>query len=97
MADLAFDTEEIRGTAKTFRETGDDMMSLRKELSAKISNLKDVNWKSDGGKAFQEMYEDDWCKNVDKYVAMLKEMAGMLDSAAADYDALAEKANGLVF
>ena len=97
MADLAFNTEEIRGTAKIFRENAENMLQLKDELRGKIQNLKDVNWKSEGGAAFQELYEDNWSKNVEKYGAMLKEMAGMLDDAAKDYEALADQASRLTF
>lgn len=97
MADLAFNTEELCGTAKVFRENAESMLKLKDDLRAKIQDLKDVNWKSTGGAAFQELYEDNWSKNVEKYGAMLKEMARMLDDAAKDYEALADKASQLIF
>jgi hypothetical protein len=37
------------------------------------------------------MYEDGWADNVDKYVAVLNEMARQLDAAANEYDKVTAK------
>jgi WXG100 family type VII secretion target len=91
MADLKYDTETMRITATNYRTIATTMSSLQKTLKKQIADLKAVYWKSDAGTAFQDMYEDGWADNVDKYVAVLNEMARQLDAAANEYDKVTAK------
>lgn len=86
MADLKYDTDSMRTVASEYRAIAEKMSTLEVTLKNAISELKDEYWRSDAGDAFQEMYEEDWAKNVDKYVLVLGEMARQLDIAADDYD-----------
>lgn len=91
MADLKYDTEQMRESAKKYREAADTMDSLKDDLKSSISNLRDNDWKSAAGEAFLEMYEDGWADSVKNYVAVLKGMADLLDRAAEDYDSVTRK------
>ena len=91
LPDLKYDTEELRNSAKRYRETAEKLTQVKKELKKSISDLKNVYWKSTAGTAFQDMYEETWAVNVEKYAAVMKEMAGQLDKAAADYDDVTNK------
>lgn len=91
MADLKYDTEAMRTTANNYRKIATTMSELQNKLKRQIGDLKDVYWKSDAGTAFQDMYEDGWADNVNKYMAVLNEMAEQLDAAANEYDKVTEK------
>lgn len=91
LPDLKYDTEELRNSAKRYRETAQKLTLLKDELKKSISDLKNLYWKSDAGTAFQELYEETWATNVEKYAAVMNEMAGQLEKAAADYDEVTDK------
>jgi WXG100 family type VII secretion target len=91
MAELKYDTGMMRETASNYRKIAGTMTDLEKSLKNQIADLKNVFWKSDAGTAFQNMYEDGWANNVDKYVAVLNEMAGQLEIAANEYDKISAK------
>jgi len=91
MADLKYDTLTMRETAHKYREIAINLRDLQISLQKHIHDLKNTYWKSDAGAAFQSMYDDDCVKNLDKYVAVLDEMAGQLDKAARDYDSVTSK------
>lgn len=88
---MKYDTEEMRNSAKRYRETAEKLITVKNELKQHITDLKNTHWKSDAGTAFQEMYEDTWATNVDKYAAVMNEMAGQLEHAASDYDSITDK------
>lgn len=91
MADLKYDTETMKNTANKYRDIANTMTDLQKILKNQIADLKNIYWKSDAGTAFQEMYENGWADNVDKYVAILNEMAKQLDAAYIKYDLVTAK------
>lgn len=91
MPDLKFNTEELRASAHIYRQIGDELKSVKTSLKDQIADLKNVYWKSGAGDAFLELYEDSWAVNVDKYIAVLREMANILDRVATDYDSVTQK------
>ena len=91
MADLRYDTETMRTTAAKYRNIATTMSGLQNTLKKQIEDLKSVYWKSDAGTAFQAMYENGWADNVNKYMAILNEMARQLDIAANEYDKVTAK------
>lgn len=91
MPDLKYDTEMMRTTASNYRKIIKTMSDLKDQLKEQISDLKSIYWRSEAGNAFQDMYEDGWANNVDKYVAVLDEMAMQLDKAAEEYDTVTAK------
>ena len=91
MADLKYDTEAMRTTASNYRNIATKMSELQEKLKSQIDDLKNIHWKSDAGTAFQDMYEDGWANNVNKYMIVLNEMAEQLDAAANEYDKVTEK------
>ncbi len=91
MPDLQYDTGELRRSAKRYRDSADKMKKVKTELQKSISDLKTVHWKSEAGTAFQEMYENTWSVNAEKYAAVMEEMASQLERAAEDYDDVTRK------
>lgn len=83
---LQYDTEKMRTTAKAYKKYADGMEKTKNDLNDQIRKLIGEHWRSDAGEAFSEMYSADWGKNVDKYVAVLRELAKMLEKAAREYD-----------
>lgn len=91
MPDLKYNTSDLRDSAAKYRDIADEMKSVKTDLKKQISDLKDVYWKSEAGEEFMNLYEDSWATNVDKYVAVLREMASILEKAANDYDDVTSK------
>ncbi len=91
MPDLKFNTEDMRNSAQQYRSIAEELANVKKTLKQQISDLKDIYWKSEAGEEFMNLYEDTWAVNVDKYVAVLEEMADILDRAAKDYDSITGK------
>lgn len=91
MPDLKYNTEDMRGSAEKYREIADELENVKKDLKKQIEDLKAVYWRSEAGNAFMKMYQDTWAVNVEKYIAVLREMARILDRAAGDYDSVTQK------
>ena len=91
MADLKYNTEKLRATALKYREIAGELKSLKETLSKQIEDLKDIHWKSEAGKKFQEVYKEGWADNVNKYVGVLEEMATQIEYAANEYDLVTVK------
>lgn len=91
MPDLKYDTDAMRESAEKYKDIADDLEEVKEVLKGQITDLKEVYWKTDAGEAFMNMYEDTWAKNVDKYIAVLREMSGLLNRAARDYDSVTSK------
>lgn len=83
---LRYDTEKMRSSAKKYESIADKMVSVKNDINSQVKKLVANDWRSDAGDAFSEMYSADWGKNVDKYVAVLRELAKMLEKAAREYD-----------
>lgn len=91
MPDLKYDTTNMRISAAKYRQTAHTLLTVKNDLKREISDLKNIHWKTSAGTAFMSMYEDTWAVNVDKYVAVLVEMASLLERAASDYDSVSRK------
>lgn len=91
MADLKYDTDTMRGVATKYRDVANRLRMLGADLKKQIVDLKNVHWKSNAGTAFQNMYEEGWMNNVEKYILVLQEMAKELDNAALAYDMVTDK------
>lgn len=94
--DLRYDTEAISKAITEYRDIATEMDTLKKELSTLFVQLKDEDWKSKAGEAFSEKYEEDWAANVDKYTAVVNELANILEHVNTNYyEPLVERAEGL--
>lgn len=91
MADLKYDTDTMLKTATKYRNIAKRMLILKTRLRKHVLALKKDDWKSDAGTAFQEMYDDGWVRNIDKYVSVLIEMADQLERAAWEYNRVTAK------
>lgn len=88
MAKLKYDTDTMRRTARRYKEKAVELQKVKDDLKKMISSLKEEDWKSDAGDAFMKMYDDSWASNVEKYIAVLNEMADLLERAAGDYESI---------
>lgn len=96
MADLKFDIDAFRVAEQSYINTAGNMDELKRKLEGQIEGLKNTYWKSAGGEAFMELYENEWAANVDKYVAVLNEMSVLLGTVRnAYYEPLEERAKSL--
>ena len=94
--DLRYDTEAINKAITDYREIATDMDNLKTELSKLFVQLKDEDWKSKAGEAFSNKYEENWAANVDKYIAVVNELANILEYVNTNYyGPLVERAEAL--
>jgi len=94
---LRYDTDAMREAANRLVSISNDMVSCKSDLNTSINKLVANYWQSDAGAAFQETYSSDWGTNVDKYVAVMRELAKMLRNAANEYDQVTRFANQISF
>ena len=85
---LRYDTNAMREAASKYEAQANKMLEVRNDLNESIDTLVSVYWRSNAGKAFEQTYSADWGQNVNKYVAVLKELAKMLRKVASEYDAV---------
>lgn len=85
---LRYDTDAMRTAANKYEAQADKMLTVKNGLNKSIDTLVSEHWRSDAGKAFEQTYSADWGQNVDKYVAVLMELAKMLRKVASEYDAV---------
>lgn len=97
MPDLQFNLEEMKTAADEYRSVADDMEKIKKQLKKRIDNLKEESWISDAGSKFQEIYDDQWSKNVEQYIIVLRQYASMLDDARQKYSMVKEEADRIQF
>lgn len=97
MADLQFNLKEMKTAADEYRSVADDMEKIKEQLKKRISNLRDESWVSTAGKKFQDIYDDQWSKNVEQYITVLRQYASMLDDARQEYSKLKEEADRIQF
>lgn len=90
---LQYDTEQMRNSAQEYEKIAQKMVDVKNNINTQVRSLVSNDWLSDAGKAFSDMYSEDWGKNVDKYVAVLNEFAKMLRKAASEYDEVTRLAN----
>lgn len=94
--DLRYDTEAINTAITDYREIVTEMDELKTELSKLFEQLKDEDWKSKAGEAFSNKYEEGWAANVDKYIAVVNELADILEYVNTNYyGPLVERAEAL--
>lgn len=88
---MKYDTEAMRNSAQSYRDTAKKLKTVKEELKQHITDLKNEHWRTSAGEAFLNLYEDSWATNIDKYSAVMEEMAVQLDSAADKYDTVTDK------
>lgn len=94
--DLRYDTDAITKVINEYRTIATDMDKLKKDLSNLFVQLKDEDWKSKAGEAFSNKYEENWAENVDKYIAVVNELANILEHVNDNYyGPLVERAEAL--
>lgn len=94
--DLRYDTEAIGKAISEYKDIATNMDELKTELSKLFESLKNDDWKSKAGEAFANKYEDNWAANVDKYIAVVNELADILEYVNNNYyGPLVERAEAL--
>lgn len=94
--DLRYDTGAIDTAITDYREIAAEMDEIKTELSRLFEQLKEEDWKSKAGEAFSNKYEESWAENVDKYIAVVNELANILEYVNTNYyGPLVERAEAL--
>ena len=88
---LAFDTTQMRKYAKEYTNIAQNLENIAKEFNDCLITLKNDGWTTPAGSAFQKMTEENWSENINKYVALLKTLAKILENASSKYDRLVEE------
>lgn len=84
MADLKFDCEAFNNAITQYRSVATAMEDNKRTLIKKMDELKD-SWQSDAGVAFSSFYNENWGAHVDQYVAILNQLAKLLEKARDEY------------
>lgn len=86
-------SEEAMQIAKTgYDDCAERMKTLRNTLKNAVDEIRS-GWDSEAGKAFFEKFDDEWLKNFDDYIAVIKHMSDNMTKAKNKYSPLFEEAD----
>lgn len=91
---LVVNQEELLEAHKKYLDCAQRMTTLRDELKKAVEGLRG-GWKSEGGDAFFEKFDDQWLTNFDDYIAVINHMGELLKSAEGSYRPLFTEAERL--
>jgi len=97
MADFKIDTSTFTAVKQSYDSASKDMNQIVTDLNRQISDLQNINWKSDASKLFFSKYKDKWAINVKKYTSVIDCMANLLSQAQSSYENLATEAEKLKY
>lgn len=91
---LKIDQDAMQSAKKEYDNCVTRMTSLRDNLKIAVDDIR-AGWKSDGGKAFFEKFDDQWYKNFNDYIAVIGHMSDNMDRANGKYQEIFEYADKL--
>lgn len=87
MADLKFDIDAFDTAINKYEAIAKALSDIKVNMEEAMTDLES-GWKTPAGVAFRDMYNDNWAKHVDQYVAVLNKLAELLGKAKKDYQEL---------
>lgn len=86
--DLAFDTYELKQSARKYGEIANSLRAMAKDLNAALNLLNLSGWTTPAGTAFNKMSQTNWEDNINKYANLLDTLKNILDEASRQYETL---------
>ncbi|MBQ2943226.1 MAG: WXG100 family type VII secretion target [Ruminococcus sp.] len=93
---LKFDVEEISSMRTKLQDTATELKDLKVRLLQELETLKS-KWKTPAADTFTKGVDNDWAKQVDKYVTIVEAVDELLAVAEKEYREVEEKANSISF
>ena len=92
MALLKIDKEAMKTAKRGYDDCVQRMTELQNTLKTAVDEIRS-GWKSDGGKAFFEKFDDQWYKNFSDYIAVIGHMSDNMDIANQKYQEIFDEAD----
>lgn len=89
---LIISEEAMNKAQENYLECATRMDSLKTKLQAAVEDIRS-GWDSDAGKAFFEKFDDEWCKHLTDYTAVIKHMSENMEDSIRKYHPLFEDAD----
>lgn len=93
---LKFDVDEITSMRTKLQDTARELAEFKTTLLQELEILKS-EWRTAAGKKFTEDFNNDWAKQVEKYITIIEAVDELLAVAETDYKAVEEKAKTISF
>ena len=84
---LHYNVEEMRAQANKITQIKTDLKKSKDSLTTNLDLLR-TEWVSDSATKFFSEYDSSWVQYIDKYCAMLEEVARELNWSANQYEQL---------
>lgn len=97
MADFRVDTEAFNLAISKYRDEIANIENVKKELLNRFNALKKEGWNSTASEKFIKKFEEDWCKDVEKYIKLIEFLIERLESAITTFEGLSEEAKNLQY
>lgn len=97
MADFRVDTEAFNLAISKYRDEIANIENVKKELLNRFNVLKEEGWNSTASEKFIKKFEDDWCKDVEKYIKLIEFLIERLESAITTFEGLSEEVKNLQY
>lgn len=91
---LIINKDDLETARKEYAQYAERMETLRSDLEKAVSEIRGA-WQSDGGEEFFKKYDDEWLKNFNDYIAVIKHMANNVQVAKNEYQAIFDEVKAL--
>lgn len=95
MIDFKVDTEAISNSIVKYQTEIDNINKIKENLNTCIQKLRDEGWNSKAGDKFMNSFDDNWSKNVDKYLLLIEHLKQNLSEAGMEFSKLESEAQKL--
>lgn len=93
MADtLVISEEAMENAQREYDECAQRMRTLKTKLQNAVSDVR-AGWDTEAGKAFFSKFDDEWCKHLSDYIAVIEHMSGNMKDSLQKYRPLFEDAD----
>lgn len=94
--ELKFDVEELASMRAKVRDDAEEITKLKNELMQKLEVLK-KDWKTLAGEKFFKDIDENWYKEVEKFVKYLEAVEELLATAETSYSEVEEATSKINF
>lgn len=95
MRGFEVDIDALSKASKEYEDQLGELNRIKKEISETLKTLKDEGWNSKAGEACMKKFDDNWAKELDKYINLVDFLKDILKQTKPELEKLVDKANSL--
>ena len=89
--DLKYDIDTMLSVKRNIKELRDSIEKTSGDIQKEFNDLRD-KWDTTASKNFYDVFDNDWIPGIQKTSAVLSDLEEALQSAADEYDLIADEA-----